>query len=164
VFVAAAGTDWLDGWIARRRGEVSVFGRMADPLVDKLLVLGALVFLLAIPGVATALPPWVALVILVRELIVTAMRGAVEAAGGNFQAGVWGKAKMVLQCCAVGAAILHGAGVSWMRAKFPDPTSAPAVAGECSWAMAISVLAGIATAVSGVEYVMRGVRALDKKA
>lgn len=159
VFLTAAGTDSLDGWIARRRNEVSVFGRIADPFVDKLLILGSLCFLLAIPGVPALFPPWVAVVIVTREMLVTALRGAVEGTGRNFQAGAWGKAKMLLQCVAVGAVLLHRAGVGWLRAPFPSFTGIPEP-GDLSWPWVFSVAAGIVTAASGVEYTVRAVAAL----
>jgi CDP-diacylglycerol--glycerol-3-phosphate 3-phosphatidyltransferase len=160
VFVVAAATDSLDGWIARRRGEVSVFGRIADPFVDKLLIVGSICFLLAIPGVPIRLfPPWVAVVIVTRELLVTALRGAVEGAGKNFQAGPWGKAKMVVQCVAVGAVLLHGAGVAWLRAPFPELAGTPAP-DDLTWPWVLSVLAGVTTAASGAEYTVRAVAAL----
>jgi CDP-diacylglycerol--glycerol-3-phosphate 3-phosphatidyltransferase len=159
LFVTAAGTDSLDGWIARRRNEVSVFGRIADPFVDKMLILGSLCFLLAIPGVPAIFPPWVAVVIVTRELLVTALRGMVEGSGKNFQAGVWGKSKMLLQCLAVGAVLLHGAGIEWLRAPFPDLTGTPAP-GDVTWPWVVSVIAGVATAASGVEYTVRAVAAM----
>jgi CDP-diacylglycerol--glycerol-3-phosphate 3-phosphatidyltransferase len=159
VFVTAAGTDSLDGYIARRLNEVSVFGRIADPFVDKLLILGSLCFLLAIPGVPSLFPPWVAVVIVTREMLVTALRGAVEGSGRNFQAGPWGKAKMGLQCVAVGAVMLHQAGVGWLRAPFPSFGGVPE-AGDLSWPWVLSVAAGIVTAASGVEYTVRAVAAL----
>jgi CDP-diacylglycerol--glycerol-3-phosphate 3-phosphatidyltransferase len=159
LFVVAAGTDSLDGFIARRRNEVSVFGRIADPFVDKMLILGSLCFLLAIPGVPAIFPPWVAVVVVTRELLVTALRGMVEGAGKNFQAGVWGKSKMVLQCFAVGGVLLHGAGVAWLRAPFPafSGTAAP---DDVAWPWVVSVIAGVATAASGVEYTVRAVAAM----
>jgi CDP-diacylglycerol--glycerol-3-phosphate 3-phosphatidyltransferase len=159
LFLVAAGTDSLDGWIARRRNEVSVFGRIADPFVDKLLILGSLCFLLAIPGVPALLPPWVAVVIVTREMLVTALRGAVEGSGRNFQAGPWGKLKMALQCVAVGAVLLHGAGLAWMRAPFPQ-LSGTMSPGDLSWPWILSVAAGIVTAASGVEYTVRAVAVL----
>ena len=76
LFVVTAATDSLDGYIARKRGEVSVFGRIADPFVDKLLVLGSMVFLIGLPGMAWIVPPWTVAVVLARELLVTALRGA----------------------------------------------------------------------------------------
>ena len=161
-FVVTAATDSLDGWVARRRGEVSVFGRIADPFVDKLLVLGSMVFLLPLPHLSWVLPPWTVAVTLARELLVTALRGAVEGAGGNFQAGPWGKAKMAAQCVAIGAALLHGAGVAFVRCPldafgFDAPAAGPGV-----WCLArlISVVAALVTAASGVEYTVRALRML----
>lgn len=163
LFVLTAGTDSLDGYIARKRGEVSVFGRIADPFVDKLLVLGSMVFLIGIPGMAWVVPPWTVAVVLARELLVTALRGAVEGAGGNFQAGLWGKAKMAAQCLAIGAALLHGAGVAFVRRPLDDfGFGDGAVAVQPVWCLArlISVLAAVLTVASGIEYTARALRAL----
>jgi CDP-diacylglycerol--glycerol-3-phosphate 3-phosphatidyltransferase len=160
VFIAAAATDGLDGWIARRLGEVSVFGRIADPLVDKILILGSLLFLIGVPGVAPdVLPPWTASVILFRELIVTALRSEVEGAGGNFQAAIAGKAKMVMQCVAVGGVLLYMAGVPFLRAPFPA-LSGVAEPGSVPWPYVLCVSAALVTAWSAVDYVGRAVRAL----
>jgi CDP-diacylglycerol--glycerol-3-phosphate 3-phosphatidyltransferase len=162
LFVVTAATDSLDGYIARRRNEVSVFGRIADPFVDKLLVLGSMIFLIGLPGMAWVVPPWTVAVVLARELLVTALRGAVEGAGGNFQAGPWGKAKMTAQCIAIGAALLHGAGVAFVRC----PLAAFSFAGDDAvppqWCLArlIAVLSAVMTAASGVEYALRALRAL----
>ena len=164
IFVVAAVTDTLDGGVARRYGDVSVFGRIADPLVDKMLILGSIVFLVAIPGIPSVFPAWVAAVILARDLLVTALRSAVEAAGGNFQAGPWGKAKMIVQCCAVGAVLLHGAGVQFLHTKVPALTGASAAPDEWTWPLVLSIFAGVVTAISGVEYVIRGVAALNASA
>lgn len=146
LFVVGAVTDVLDGYIARSRGEVSVFGRIADPFVDKILILGSGIFLVAIPGITAVLPAWVVASILAREMLVTALRGAVEGRGGNFQAGPWGKGKMILQCVAIGGAMLYGAGVSWVGADL--------VAG-LSLARLLVYAAAIVTIVSGVEYAVR---------
>lgn len=163
LFVITAATDSLDGYIARKRGEVSVFGRIADPFVDKLLVLGSMVFLIGLPGMAWIVPPWTVAVVLARELLVTALRGAVEGSGRNFQAGVWGKAKMLAQCVAIGAALLHGAGVAFVRCPLHAFSfTSDAVATPPTWCLArlISVLAAVLTVASGVEYTVRAVRSL----
>lgn len=162
LFVAAAATDSLDGFVARRRGEVSALGRVADPLVDKLLILGSAVFLLGIPGVPDRFPPWTAAVILLREMVVTALRAQVEAAGGNFQAGPWGKAKMVVQCFAIGGVLLAGAGVGFTRARLADPFGPAAAAGEATIPWLVCVVAAGVTAASGVEYGWRAYGALRK--
>ena len=155
IFVLTAATDSLDGYIARARGEVSVFGRIADPFVDKLLILGSCVFLLGIPGIPDLLPPWAVAVILARELLVTALRATVEAAGGNFQAGIWGKLKMALQCVAIGAVLLHGAGVGFVQASLGTVGG-----GSFTLTHALVLVATVATALSGGEYVVRAVAAL----
>ena len=71
LFLLASTTDWVDGWYARRYGQVSRLGRIFDPLVDKVLICGAAI-LVADP--AGPLVPWMAVVIVVRELVVTAIR------------------------------------------------------------------------------------------
>jgi CDP-diacylglycerol--glycerol-3-phosphate 3-phosphatidyltransferase len=157
LFVLAAATDSLDGYVARKRGEVSVFGRIADPLVDKLLILGSAIFLLAIPGVPDRFPPWVAALILLREMLITALRAQIEAGGGNFQAGPWGKAKMALQCVAIGAVFLAGADFPLTRSRLWDLTGPVAGPGEVTLPWLISIVAAVVTAASGVEYCLRAV-------
>lgn len=99
LYVIATATDWLDGWWARRFNQVTQLGRILDPFADKLLVCGAFVYLAAEPTLAVA--PWMAVVILSRELLVTALRSFVETAGGDFSAKWVGKWKMALQCAAI---------------------------------------------------------------
>ncbi len=105
LFVTAAVTDVVDGAVARRLGS-SDFGRIADPFVDKVLVVGALVFLAAIPETRDLVPAWAVVVIVAREFLVTGIRGYVESRGLAFPADSWGKSKMVLQCMLVGGGIL----------------------------------------------------------
>jgi len=166
VFVVAAGTDGLDGYIARKRREVSVFGRIADPFVDKLLILGSMIFLLGLPHMTWALPPWTVAVVFARELLVTELRGAVEASGGDFSAGASGKAKMVAQCCAIGAALLHGAGVAFVRcplAHFSFVDGPEAVRPEWCLSRLVSVAAAVITAASGIDYTVRAWRVLKAR-
>lgn len=101
LFVVAAVTDALDGYLARRWKVESTFGRIVDPFADKVLVLGALIMLAgaSLPGSGVA--PWMVVVMLTRELLVTAIRGVVESAGHQFGANVWGKWKMILQSIVV---------------------------------------------------------------
>ena len=102
-YLVAVLTDTLDGFLARRFGWVTRVGRIADPVVDKVLTLGALVYLactpaLSIPGdLGPLMPPWAVVVILAREFLVTAIRGLVESSGHPFPADGYGKVKMVLQ-------------------------------------------------------------------
>lgn len=95
LFVVAGITDAADGWLARRWNAISVFGRVVDPLADKVLILGAFIMLADLPG--SPIEPWMAVVVLTRELLVTGLRGALEGKGIDFSAGPTGKIKMVLQ-------------------------------------------------------------------
>ncbi len=99
VFVAAAVTDWLDGYIARLQNQTSSLGRNLDPLVDKVLICGAYIFLL--PEKDSGLHPWMVTLVVSRELIVTSLRGYLESSGARFGADWLGKLKMGLQCAAV---------------------------------------------------------------
>ena len=104
VFVLAASTDWMDGYYARKYGQVTKLGRIFDPFVDKIIICGSFIALVAVPtsGVAA----WMATVVVARELLVTSLRGMIEGAGGDFSASQLGKWKMVLQCAAVVAILL----------------------------------------------------------
>jgi CDP-diacylglycerol--glycerol-3-phosphate 3-phosphatidyltransferase len=102
VFALAALTDGLDGYIARRRRDVTTFGKLMDPLADKVLIIAALVSLVSLSRLAA----WVAMVIIARELAVTGLR-AVAAEQGVVIAASWlGKLKTALQISAVFALII----------------------------------------------------------
>lgn len=113
LFILGAVTDALDGWLARRWHAVSAFGRIMDPFVDKVLVLGAFLYLAAMPlGSDGPLPPletgvaaWMAATMLARELLVTSLRGWLEGRGVPFPADPTGKVKMILQSIAVPVAL-----------------------------------------------------------
>ncbi len=102
LFVLVAATDFLDGWLARSGGHVSVFGRIADPFVDKVLILGVMIFMAVMPWSRGFIPAWFVVVILAREFLVTGLRGYVESLGKEFSADNFGKIKMVVQSMAVG--------------------------------------------------------------
>ena len=104
VFTVAALSDALDGYLARRLGQETPIGRQLDPLVDKLIVGSALIHLL--PHEGSGLMPWMVTAILVRELIVQALRSLIEGRGEPFGARMVGKLKTVFQCLAIGAAIV----------------------------------------------------------
>ena len=103
-FCIASLTDWIDGWWARKFNQMSAFGRTFDPLVDKVLVGGAFIYLM--PVKEAGLMPWMVTVIIGRELLVTGIRGYVEAMGKKFGADWFGKLKMILQCVALTAILL----------------------------------------------------------
>jgi len=122
-FLLAALTDFLDGWWARHYKQITIFGRIMDPFADKFLICGIFVCLVAIPELTAdkagypawlMLQPWMVIVIVGRELLVTSLRAFVEGSGGDFSAKWLGKLKMVLQCTAVILALLYlSGGAEW---------------------------------------------------
>ena len=104
-FILVAVSDVLDGWLARRGNHVTAFGRIADPFVDKVLIMGVMVFLAVLPWTQRWFPAWIVVVILAREFLVTGLRGYVESLGSQFPADWFGKIKMILQCSAVGVVL-----------------------------------------------------------
>lgn len=105
VFAFASLTDFVDGWLARARNNVTTFGKLMDPLADKLLVVAALISLVSL----NRLPAWVAMVIIARELAVTMLRLGASQAGVVISASSFGKAKTALQIAAILALIaVHG--------------------------------------------------------
>lgn len=104
-FLLAAGTDWADGYWARRWGPITKLGRLLDPLADKLLICGAFIDLADISN--SRVVPWMAIVVVGRELLVTTLRAMVEGGGGDFSAVMLGKLKMVFQCAAAGLSLLY---------------------------------------------------------
>lgn len=118
-FIVAASTDFIDGYIARRYGLVTVLGRILDPLVDKIVVAGAFTFLAAVPG--SGVHPWLVVLVVVRELFITSLRGMLEAAGRDFSAAWSGKIKMAVQCAAIVLVLLslwgsgpNESGAAWL--------------------------------------------------
>jgi CDP-diacylglycerol---glycerol-3-phosphate 3-phosphatidyltransferase len=110
VFVIASATDALDGWIARRRSEVTAFGKLMDPLADKLLITAALVSLVAL----YRLDAWVAMVIIAREFAVTGLRMLAVEQGQVISASVWGKLKTTTQVAMVLALIWVDRPAQWV--------------------------------------------------
>jgi CDP-diacylglycerol--glycerol-3-phosphate 3-phosphatidyltransferase len=93
VYSLAAITDIVDGWLARRRGLVSILGKFLDPLADKLIVASVLVWLVAMGR----MPAWIVVVLLSREITITALRGIASSEGLVIAAGEGGKLKTALQ-------------------------------------------------------------------
>ena len=113
IYCVALVTDFLDGYLARRWKVEGAFGRVVDPFVDKVLVIGSFIFFAGknfiIPSTAgkyvvytiTGVAPWMVVVILARELLVTSFRGLGEGAGQNFGAAFSGKVKMGFQSATI---------------------------------------------------------------
>ena len=102
IFLAAALTDLLDGYIARRRRQVTTFGKFLDPIADKLLVSAALISLVELDRVAA----WMVVLIVSREFAVSALRYLALTEGITISASHFGKAKMVTQVAAVALLLL----------------------------------------------------------
>ncbi|MFN7697582.1 MAG: CDP-diacylglycerol--glycerol-3-phosphate 3-phosphatidyltransferase [Deltaproteobacteria bacterium] len=103
VYAVSAVTDFLDGWIARRQGLVSVLGKFLDPLADKLLVASSLIVMVAMNRV----PTWAVIVIVARELSITSLRVIAMSEGVTIAAGQGGKEKAALQMVAVFMLMIH---------------------------------------------------------
>jgi CDP-diacylglycerol---glycerol-3-phosphate 3-phosphatidyltransferase len=136
-----AWSDLLDGYLARKYQEVTHFGRIADPLVDKILVVGSFIFFLAIDPLPKIFTAWFAVVVLGREFLVSGIRGAMEAAGIPFPASIWGKIKTAIQNVTVGTALGYA---TW----FPDARWTELLTIGLMWATLV------ATVMSGVTYVL----------
>ena len=107
LFVFAASTDALDGYLARRYKQITVLGRILDPFVDKVIVCGSFVFLLERQGESdSGVNAWMVIIIIGREMFVSSLRGILEKEGKDFSASMAGKLKMSLQCVAVTVSLL----------------------------------------------------------
>ena len=156
VFAVAATTDWLDGYLARKQGLTSTLGRNLDPLVDKVLICGAYIFLLPLGSAEGErwLLPWMVTVVVARELIITSLRSFIENRGGAFGADWLGKLKMGLQCAGLFAAFayLHGSAADYAT---PFVGYLAAARDGLIYAMLAS------TALSGTQYLLRAVQLLQ---
>jgi len=102
VFILLALTDALDGYIARKRNEVTNLGKLIDPLADKLLVSSALIFL-----IGRGVPAWMAFVIIAREFAVTGLRLSIMSKNIVIHASKWGKIKTISQIIAIVFVIIN---------------------------------------------------------
>ncbi len=160
LLILAAGTDWLDGYLARKRNEVTSLGRILDPFVDKVLVCGAFVFFASRGFVdeqgisTTSVEAWMVVVIIGRELLVTGLRGYAESKGLEFGADTLGKIKTIIQLITAGDIMLyavHG--------------SIPYLGPLFGFAQVVLVWASvIITAWSGINYVMKARPLLSESA
>ena len=103
-FSLAWSTDWLDGYLARKKGLLTDFGRIADPFVDKIIVCGG--FILLIQHAHDIIPSWMVVVIVAREFLVNSLRSYSESKGIEFGATIWGKAKMFVQSFTISLILL----------------------------------------------------------
>lgn len=136
IFIVAAATDWLDGYIARKYQLITSFGKFLDPLADKLLVTAALLALIDLQ----LLPSWMAIVILSREFAVTGIRLVAAAEGDVIAASGLGKWKTVFQMAAITVLLFHNLPFSLIGLPL---------------GMGLMWIAVILTIVSGVDYFMK---------
>ena len=171
IFVVGATTDALDGFLARRWNVISVFGRVMDPVADKVLVLGAFVYLagpaflttVQSPGgevrpvQATAVDAWMVVVMLWRELVVTSLRAVLEARGVDFSASLTGKLKMISQSVAVPAVMALVALGSNLTGADPYSLPRPPMPDWINWTIRGVVWSTVLlTFLSAIPYLVRG--------
>ena len=116
VFVAASITDGIDGYLARKRGQITTLGMLLDPLADKLMVMGA--FITLVQFNPRIVPAWVAVIVIGREFLVSGLRSIAATEGFTIDASDLGKLKMVVQIVAVAAAILDHRWRVWPVGRF----------------------------------------------
>ena len=158
LFIVAAASDFIDGYLARATGQVTALGRVLDPLVDKVLVCGAFIlftgpaFVDASGHNVTEVKAWMVVVIVGRELLVTGLRGFNESVGISFSASLHGKIKMWVQSISAPALLLL---VAHEGTWFP-----PAFAGPAR--VALVWITVIATALSAFQYLLRSKHILEE--
>ena len=149
IFIIAAITDKLDGYIARSRNEVTTFGKFLDPIADKILVLSAMLMLVE----NQKLPAWIPIIVLFRELIVSGYRLiAVEKGGKVIAASICGKLKTVTQMIAIILAFLD-------KNAFGDCFRANLTGSAFAFNLVVTLLMifqVIATIFSGYDYLKNG--------
>ncbi|MCR5309753.1 MAG: CDP-diacylglycerol--glycerol-3-phosphate 3-phosphatidyltransferase [Bacilli bacterium] len=148
-FVLASYTDHLDGSIARKRNMVTDLGKFLDPIADKLLI-NSLIIFLAIPGTIysgqIAFPYWCAIILIIRDLIIDALRQMAAIKGTVIPANIWGKLKTVLEMVCIGVILLNDFPFSYFDASW----------GAFRIAYIFVYLATVASVVSGAIYMYKG--------
>ena len=140
IFILASITDGLDGYLARRRGQITTLGMLLDPLADKLMVTTAFILLVAYnPRV---MHPWIAVVVIGREFLVSGLRSIASSEGFTIQASELGKLKTVIQIVAVVAAILNHRWDYWQFGWFPIGVHLIAVTATY-WMTIVSIISAV---------------------
>ena len=166
LFLAASLSDFFDGWLARKNNWVSAIGRIADPVVDKVLMLGTAIYLTAalnlvevleLPAGMVVMPIWAVVLLLAREFLVTALRGVIESKGMQFPADIFGKWKLIVQAFYLAIPTgVAGRAPEYLGLDFLMLTRTPTFFAVIFWLMI-----GL-TVLSGLNYVICGVRMLAK--
>jgi len=147
VFGLAVVGDAFDGYYARKLGLQTDFGRIADPVVDKVIVSGGLILLAGCEWARPYLPPWMVVLIIGREFMVNGLRGFIEARGVAFPARWDGKLKMILQCFAIPFVLL------WRALDLSQPGERTLLKLMDVTTLSLVWLTFVMTIVSGVRYV-----------
>lgn len=164
VFLLTASTDWVDGYWARKYNQVTQLGRIFDPFADKIAICGTFIFLSAEAG--SGIPAWMAVVVVGRELLVTALRSFLEQQGADFSASFAGKLKMVFQCAAVVASLLalyYARDDSIRETLWYGSAAAPSLPQWLYLCLFVSVwLAVVSTVQSGIGYIFRAIELMRR--
>ncbi len=140
IFILASITDGLDGYLARRRGQITTLGMLLDPLADKLMVTAAYILLVAYnPRIV---PPWIAVLVIGREFLVSGLRSIASSEGFTIDASEIGKLKTVIQIVSVVAAILNHRWDYWNLWGFPVGVHLIAVT-AIYWMTVVSVISAV---------------------
>jgi CDP-diacylglycerol--glycerol-3-phosphate 3-phosphatidyltransferase len=153
IFALASITDWLDGYLARRMGIVTVFGKFLDPIADKLIVMTVLIMILPFGRV----PAWMVLVILGREIIITGLRGIASSEGIVIAASDLGKFKTIFQLVAILGLLLH-----YDYRWFFGIDHQYLVVNMHNFGMFYLWVATVITVWSGIDYLWRFMRVIAK--
>jgi len=140
IFILASITDGVDGYLARRRGQITTLGILLDPLADKLMV--ATGFILLVQYNPRVMPPWIAVLVIGREFLVSGLRSIASAEGFTIEASELGKLKTVTQIVAVVAAILNHRWDYWNFWGFPVGVHLIAVT-AVYWMTIVSVISAV---------------------
>lgn len=156
VFVVAASTDWLDGYLARKNNQVTDLGKFLDPIADKLLINSLLIFL-AVPQLYASsqmsIPVFCVIIFIARDLVVDGLRLIAAKKQEVIAANIFGKLKTVLQMVAIGLVLLNGWPFSYFDASWIN---------EIRIANLFVYLATIVSVVSGVIYIIENRKVLKK--
>jgi len=154
LFILVVSTDALDGYYARKYNLTTDFGRIADPMVDKIMVCGTFILLTASTWAGHLLPAWVVVLIVAREFMVSGLRGYIESKGVEFGANRAGKSKMVSQSVVIPSILLY----QIVREAYPLEEWAATIAFYLS--RVIIALALVLTLYSGFLYVTKAAQIL----
>ena len=154
LFILASMTDGLDGYLARKRGQVTTIGMLLDPLADKLMIAAA--FIALVEFNPRIVPAWIAVIIIGREFLVSGLRSIAASEGFTIQASDLGKFKMVVQIVSVVTAILDHHWMVWRVGSFIFPVDLIA-------RLAIWFMVGVSI-VSAVDYFVAFWSKIDRQA